>query len=44
LKKIDFSRFLIDTSHVRAVGGGAHVGGRVRMRVRGHEPLRVLAG
>src|SRR5271166_4846975 len=22
-KKIDFSRFLIDTSHVRAVGGGA---------------------
>ena len=23
LKKLDFSRFLIDTSHVRAVGGGA---------------------
>jgi len=26
LKKIDFSRFLIDTSHVRAVGGGAQTG------------------
>jgi transposase len=25
-KKIDFSRFLIDTSHVRAVGGGAQTG------------------
>jgi transposase len=26
LKKRDFSRFLIDTSHVRAVGGGAQTG------------------
>ncbi len=26
LKKLDFSRFLIDTSHVRAVGGGAQTG------------------
>jgi len=26
LKKIDFSRFLIDTCHVRAVGGGAQTG------------------
>lgn len=26
LKKIDFARFLIDTSHVRAVGGGAQTG------------------
>lgn len=26
LKKIDFRRFLIDTSHVRAVGGGAQTG------------------
>jgi hypothetical protein len=26
LKKIDFSRFLIDTCHVRAVGGGAPTG------------------
>src|SRR5882724_6440018 len=25
-KKIDFARFLIDTSHVRAVGGGAQTG------------------
>lgn len=25
-KKLDFSRFLIDTSHVRAVGGGAQTG------------------